>query len=75
MAKQGSTCAQAWRLRREGYLRAAGRLEDLVSEGFEDGSAAMKWTVAQGGRSGPAFESEPSRLILVSSRSSSEGTE
>ena len=72
MAKQGSTRAQAWRLRREAYLRAAGRNENLVCEGFEGGSAAMKWTVAQGGRRGSAREPVPGRLVLIPSGTLSE---
>jgi hypothetical protein len=71
MAKQGSTRAHSWRLRREAYLRAAGRTEDLVCEGFERGSAAMKRTVAQGGRRGSVREPGPSRLVLVPSRNPS----
>jgi hypothetical protein len=71
MAKQGSTRAQAWRLRREAYLRAAGRTEDLVCEGFERGSATMKWTVAQGGRRESVREPEPGRLVLVPPRNPS----
>jgi hypothetical protein len=72
MAKQGSTRAQAWRLRREAYLRAADRREDLVREGFEDGDAAMEWTVVQGGVRGSVHAPTPSRLILVWSRDPSE---
>lgn len=71
MAKQSSTRTQAWRVRREAYLRAAGRTEDLVCEGFERDGAALKWTVAQGGRRGSVGEPEPGRLVLVPPRNPS----
>jgi hypothetical protein len=72
MTKQRSTRAQAWRLRREEYLRAANRCEDLVREGFEDSNAATEWTVVQGGLRGSVHAPRPSRLILVSARNPSE---
>jgi hypothetical protein len=75
MAKQGSTRAQPWRLRREAYLRAADRREDLVREGFEDGGAPTEWAVVQGGRRSVVREPAPNRLILVSSRNPSEVNE
>jgi len=73
MAKQGSTRAHPWRLRRETYLRAAGRREDLVREGFENGGAATEWTVVQGGRRPSVQAPTPIRLILVSARKPERG--
>jgi hypothetical protein len=39
-----------WRSRREEYLRASGRQNDLVSEGFELAASASRWAVIAGGR-------------------------
>ena len=39
-----------WRCRREEYLRATGRREELISEGYEDAPPSVQWTVLLGGR-------------------------
>jgi hypothetical protein len=39
-----------WRCRREEYLRATGRREELISEGYEAAPRSPQWTVLAGGR-------------------------
>ena len=39
-----------WRRRREEYLRASGRSEDLISEGYESAGPAVRWVVIPGSR-------------------------
>ena len=41
-----------WRCRREKYLRATGRREELISEGYEAAPTSPQWTVLPGGRHG-----------------------
>jgi hypothetical protein len=38
-----------WRCRREEYLRAAGRRDELISEGYEDAPASVQWIVLPAG--------------------------
>jgi len=42
----------AWQRRREEYLRAAGRYDDLIKEGYLPHDAVEHWSVMAGGRSG-----------------------
>jgi len=42
-----------WRCRREEYLRASGRHEDLISEGYETSGPEAKLVIIPGGRKGP----------------------
>jgi len=42
----------AWQRRREGYLRAAGRCDDLIKEGYLLPDNVERWSVIAGGRSG-----------------------
>ena len=51
MPNQKSKCA-AWQRRREEYLRAAGRYDDLIKEGYVPPDAVERWSVIAGGRSG-----------------------
>jgi hypothetical protein len=39
-----------WRCRREEYLRATGRREELISEGYQAAPRSPQWTVLAGGR-------------------------
>jgi hypothetical protein len=42
-----------WRYRREEYLRATGRRDELISEGYDAAPASSpQWTVLPGGRHG-----------------------
>jgi hypothetical protein len=40
----------SWRCRREEYLRATGRRDELISEGYETAPSSAQWTVVPGGR-------------------------
>jgi hypothetical protein len=42
----------AWQRRREEYLRAAGRYEDLIKEGYLPPDTVEHWSVIAGGRDG-----------------------
>ena len=42
----------AWQRRREEYLRAAGRYDDLIKEGYLASDTVEHWSVIAGGRSG-----------------------
>ena len=42
----------AWQRRREEYLRAAGRYDDLIREGYLPPDSVERWSVIAGGRSG-----------------------
>ena len=41
---------EAWRCRREQYLRESGRHVDLIREGYASADDATNWTVVIGGR-------------------------
>jgi hypothetical protein len=49
MPNQKSKCA-AWQRRREEYLRAAGRYDDLGKEGYLPPDTVERWSVIAGGR-------------------------
>ena len=51
MQNEKSKCAAGQR-RREEYLRAAGRYDDLIKEGYAPPDAVERWSVIAGGRSG-----------------------
>ena len=42
----------AWQRRREEYLRAAGRYDDLIKEGYLPPDTVERWSVIAGGRIG-----------------------
>ena len=44
--------AAAWQRRREEYLRAAERYDDLIKEGYMPPDNVERWSVIAGGRSG-----------------------
>ena len=52
-----------WRCRREEYLRAAGRRDELISEGYEDAPPSAEWTVLPGGRH-RIYERRPRPIML-----------
>ena len=41
-----------WQRRREEYLRAAGRYDDLIKEGYLAPDTVEHWSIIAGGRSG-----------------------
>ena len=53
-----------WRCRREEYLRASGRREDLICEGYESPGPVAKLVVIPGGRRSPN-ESLRTGLFIV----------
>lgn len=59
--KRGSN----WRCRREEYLRASGRNEDLIREGYARSEPQATLVVIPGGRKGPAASEPKIRLCVV----------
>lgn len=51
MQNQKST-GTAWQRRREEYLRAAGRYDDLIKERYMPPDTVERWSVIAGGRTG-----------------------
>jgi hypothetical protein len=41
-----------WRCRREEYLRATGRCDELINEGYEAPAPSTQWILLPGGRHG-----------------------
>ena len=59
---------EAWRRRREQYLRESGRHVDLIREGYASTDDAANWTAVVGGRCrGPLQRELGTRLFLVKS--------
>ena len=57
---------EAWRCRREQYLRESGRHVDLIREGYASADDPMNWTVVVGGRGHGHLKRDPgTRLFLV----------
>ena len=57
---------EAWRRRREQYLRESGRYVDLIREGYASADDGTNWTVVVGGRSRGPLQSElGTRLFQV----------
>ena len=57
---------EAWRCRREQYLRESGRHVDSIREGYAAADEATNWTVVVGGRGrGPLKRDLGTRLFLV----------
>jgi hypothetical protein len=57
---------EAWRRRREQYLRESGRHVDLIKEGYASADDATNWTVVVGGRDrGPMQREQGTRLFQV----------
>jgi len=54
-----------WRCRREEYLRASGRREDLICEGYENPGPAAKLVVIPGGGRRSSNESLRTGLFIV----------
>lgn len=58
--------SEAWRCRREQYLRESGRHADLIKEGYASPDSTRNWIVTVGGRAGASMERNPEmRLLLV----------
>ena len=57
---------EAWRCRREQYLRESGRHVDLIREGYASTDDTTNWTVVIGGRArGPLKRDLGTRLFQV----------
>jgi hypothetical protein len=55
-----------WRCRREEYLLATGRRDELINEGYEASAPSTQWIVLSGGRHGNREERPGAiRLCLV----------
>jgi hypothetical protein len=58
--------SEAWRCRRELYLRESGRHADLIKEGYASPDPTTNWIVTAGGRAGASMERNPGmRPLLV----------
>ena len=66
MPNQKSKCA-AWQRRREEYLQAAGRYDDLIKEGYLPPDTVERWSVIAGGRSGRSQRAshEPRSYVVM----------
>ena len=66
MRRQQTKQYEAWRCRREQYLRESGRHVDLIKEGYASPNSTTNWIVTVGGRAGTLLERNPGmRLFLV----------
>ena len=66
MRRQQAKQREAWRCRREQYLRESGRHVELIKEGYASGEFTTNWTVIIGGRAGSPLERNAGmRLFLV----------
>ena len=56
-----------WQLRREEYLRAAGRYDALIKEGYLPPDTVERWSVIAGGRSGRSQRTshEPRSYVVM----------
>jgi hypothetical protein len=54
-----------WQCRREEYLRAAGRYDDLIKEGYLPPDTIERWSVIAGGRSRFQRSGHETRSYLV----------
>ena len=66
MRRQQAKQCEAWRCRREQYLRESGRHVELIKEGYASADSTTEWTVVVGGRGlGPLEPGPGTRLFLV----------
>ena len=69
MRRQQAKQCEAWRCRREQYLRESGRHVELIKEGYASAECTTNWTVVIGGRAGSPLERNAGmRLFLVKER-------
>jgi hypothetical protein len=69
MRRQRTKQCEAWRRRREQYLRESGRQVDLIKEGYASADSTKSWIVVVGGRPRGSLERNPGmRLLLVKER-------
>lgn len=69
MRRQQGKQREAWRCRREQYLRESGRHVELIKEGYASAEFTTNWTVFIGGRAGSSSERNAGmNLFLVKQR-------
>ena len=69
MRRQQTKQREAWRRRREQYLRESGRHADLIKEDYASADSTENWIVVVGGRPRGSLERNPGmRLLLVKER-------
>ena len=69
MPTQQTKQCEAWRCRREQYLRESGRHVELIKEGYASAVCTTNWTVVIGGGAGSPLERNAGmRLFLVKER-------
>ena len=69
MRRQQTKQCEAWRRRREQYLRESGRHADFIKEGYAAADSTENWIVVVGGRPRGSLERNPGmRLLLVKER-------
>jgi hypothetical protein len=64
-SQQPKKHAEAWRSRREEYLRASGRQSDLVKEGFERELSTASWGLIACGRASRLAKPNPSAGLFL----------
>jgi hypothetical protein len=64
-SQQPKKHAEAWRARREQYLRSSGRQTDLVKEGFERELSTASWAVIVGGRASRLAKPNPNAGLFL----------
>jgi hypothetical protein len=65
MPNQKLNRSSDWRCRREEYLRASDRREDLIGEGYESPGPAAGWVVIPGGERRSPKGNSGIRLLIV----------
>ncbi len=70
MRRQRTKQCEAWRRRREQYLRESGRHVELIKEGYASADST-NWTVIAGGRAGGLLDGNSGmRLFRVKGQTS-----
>lgn len=65
MRRQQTKQCEAWRRRREQYLRESGRQVDLIKEGYASADSTENWIVVVGGRPRGSLERNPGMRLLL----------
>ena len=71
MRRQQTKQYEAWRCRREQYLRESGRHADLIKEGYASPDSTTNWIVTVGGRAGASMERNPGMKLFLVKRQTS----
>jgi len=65
MRRQQAKQREAWRCRREQYLRESGRHVELIKEGYASAECTTNWTVFIGGRADSPLERNAGMRLFV----------